>query len=220
MPKLTNIQNSKIIKSIWLFYAVGLLGFGFSFSRDLFTTLIPVNFAFAFLVLLITDNSDLKKFIPYAIVAFSVMFIIEAISVRTGVIFGVFSFGKSLGPKIFDTPLMIGWNWLMILYCATILARSYTRNRYFVSFLVAVIMVVYDFVLERPAGYLDMWSWSGKFIPMQNFLAWFGISWLLSGSLQLLSPRIKNPVATTLIGVQILFFFLLSIIFYVENGLM
>ena len=194
-----------------------MLGMGIPYTREIFKALIPVNFLVAFLVLLITDRSDLRKLIPFSIIVFVLTFVIEAIGVESGKIFGDYTYGWSLGPKISETPLIIGWNWLMLLYCATIISGKFTDNRYFISFMTAVLMVVYDFFLERPAGYLDMWTWSGEFVPMQNFLAWFIISWILSGALQLLKPKMVNPVAPTMFGVHMLFFFLLNAIFYVEN---
>ena len=105
----------------------------------------------------------------------------------------------------------------MLLYLSTIVVSSLTKDRYFISFLTAVIMVVYDFLLERPAGYLDMWTWEQAYIPMQNYLAWFIISWIFSGALQLVKPRLENPVAGTMLGVQMLFFLLLNVIFYFEK---
>lgn len=217
MTKLRNLPPAEVKKFIWIFYAVGLFGLGIPWTREIFITLIPANFLVAFVVLLITDKSDLKVLIPFSIAVFIISFAIEAIGVNTGMIFGDYQYGKSLGLRIFETPAVIGWNWLMLIYCTTLVAGQFTRNRYFISFLVAVLMVVYDFILERPAGYLDMWNWDRGLIPMQNFLAWFGISWIFAGVFQLLRPKLVNPVAATLFGVQLLFFFLLNIIFYFEK---
>lgn len=217
MTRLRNLPPAEVKKFIWIFYAVGLIGMGIPFTRDLFMAIIPVNFLMAFIVLFITDKSDLKKIIPYAVAVFVLTFVVEAVGVNSGKIFGAYTYGQSLGPTLFDTPIVIGWNWLMLLYCATIISSKFTRNSYFISFLVAVLMVVYDFFLERPAGYLDMWNWDNGYVPMQNFLAWFGISWVLAGILQWIKPKLHNPVADTLFGVQLLFFFLLNVIFYFEH---
>jgi len=218
MAKLGNTKTSTIKKSIWIFFGLGLIGIAIPWSREFFITLLPVSYLFSLMVLLIMDRSDLKKVIPFFVIVFCAIFFVEVVGVKTGKIFGEFAFGASMGPKILETPLLIGANWLILLYCATIIASGYTKNRYFVSFLVAVLMVVFNFILEKPAGYLDMWEWTGKYIPMQNFLAWFGISWVLGGSLQLLKPKMENSVAASLFGAQMLLFFLLNIVFYIENG--
>lgn len=219
MTRLRNLPPSEIRKFIWIFYAVGILGIGIPFTREFFKALIPVNFMIAFGILLITDKSDMRKLIPYSILVFVGTFVVEAVGVNTGHIFGDYVYGKSLGPKLFNTPIVIGWNWLMLLYCGTIIVSGLTKNRYFISFLTAALMVVYDFILERPAGYMDMWVWDNGFIPIQNFLAWFGISWILAGVMQLFRIRLSNPVAPTLFGVQMLFFVFLNVVFYFENML-
>lgn len=219
MAKLGNTKTSTIKRFIWIFFGLGLIGIAIPWSREFFIALLPVSYLFSLLVLLIMDKSDLKKVIPFFVIVFCAVFFIEAVGVKTGKIFGEFAYGSSMGPKIFETPLLIGVNWLILLYCATIIASGYTKNRYFISFIVAVLMVVFDFILEGPAGYLDMWEWTGRYIPMRNFLAWFGISWALGGSLQLLKPKMKNKVAGTLFGAQMLLFFLLNIIFYFQNSL-
>ena len=218
MAKLGNTHITTIKKAIWIFYATGLLGIGIPWSREFFITLLPLSYLFSLMVLLIMDKSDLKKLIPFFVIVFCAIFFIEVLGVKTGKLFGEFEFGDSLGPKLWETPIIIGVNWLILLYCATIIASGYTKNRYFISFLVAVLMVVFDFILERPAGYLDMWEWTRKFIPMQNFLVWFGISWILAGALQLLKPKMENKIAATLFGIQMLLFFLLNIVFYFENS--
>lgn len=217
MTRLRNLPPAEVKKFIWIFYAIGLLGMGIPFSREIFQALIPVNLLVAFLVLLITDRSDLKKIIPYSVIVFGIAYAIEAIGVNSGKIFGDYTYGWALGPRLFDTPLVIGWNWLMLLYISTISVSTFTKDRYVISFLVAVLMVAYDFLLERPAGYLEMWTWSGDVIPLQNYLAWFIISWIFSGALQLMKPRLVNPVASTMLGVQMLFFLLLNVIFYFEK---
>jgi len=219
MAKLRDTKISSSKRAIWLFFLIGLIGIAIPWSREFFMALLPLSYLFSLMILLIMDRSELKKVIPFFVVAFCVIFLVEAFAISSGKIFGEFAFGKSLGPKLLETPLLIGVNWLILLYCATIIASGFTKNRYFISFLVAVLMVIFDFILERPAGYLDMWEWSGKFIPMQNFLAWFGISWVMGGALQLLKPKMENKVAGTLFGAQMLLFFLLNIIFYFENGL-
>lgn len=217
MTRLRNLPPAEVKKFIWIFYAVGLIGMGIPFTRSFFQALIPVNLLVAFIVLFITDQSEMKKLIPYSIAVFVITFAVEAIGVNTGHIFGSYTYGWALGPRLFETPVVIGWNWLMLLYCTTLIAGTLTRNRYFISFLSAVLMVVYDFFLERPAGFLDMWTWEQDVVPMQNYLSWFILSWILSGALQIMRIRLVNPVASTMFGVQVLFFFLLNVIFYFER---
>ena len=76
-------------------------------------------------------------------------------------------------------------------------------------------MVVYDIVLEPAAIALDMWSWGGP-VPMQNYIAWFFISFFLilfaerTGMVQK-----ENKVAGPLFFIQMSFFIGLNIWLYV-----
>ena len=104
MTSLRNLPPAEVKKFIWIFYAVGLLGMGIPFTRPVFQALIPVNLLVAFLVLLITDKSDIRRIVPYAVVVFVLTFLIEAVGVNTGKIFGDYTYGWALGPEFF-TPL-------------------------------------------------------------------------------------------------------------------
>ena len=218
MTRLRNISTDQIKKFIWIFYAIGIIGFGIPWTRTFFTYLVPVNLLISFVVLLITDKSDQKLLIPFAVLVFVFAFAIEAVGTNTGYIFGDFTFGKSLGPKVFGTPIIIGFNWLMLVYCTSIIVSDYTKNRYFISFLATVLIVVFDMVLEGPAGIMDMWNWDWAHVPMRNFLTWFIIAWVLNGALQLRKIKLVNPVAGTLFSAQFVCFLFLNLIFFIEQA--
>ncbi len=219
MTRLKNISTEQIKKFIWIFYSVGIIGLGLPWTRVFFTYLIPLNFLVAFVVIIIADRSDQKVLLPFAVVLFMLGFLVEVIGVNTGLIFGDFFFGKTLGPKIFGTPILIGWNWLMLVYCTTIIVSQVTSHRYFVSFLATVLMVVFDMVLENPAGIMGMWNWDWAHVPMQNYLAWFIISWIFNGALQLRRIKLVNPVAGTLFAAQFVLFLFLNLVFFLEQTL-
>ena len=220
MARLRNLSDQSLSRFIWIFYAIGLLGLGVPWTRDLFISMFPLSFLVAFIVLFITDRSEQRILIPLGIIIFLFGFLISAVSVNTGVIFGDLEFGKALGPKISGTPYIIGWHWLMIVYCSIITVRKYTKDRYFISFLAAVLMVVFDMVLEGAAGNLDMWIWTSGNVPIQNFLVWFGFSWFLTGVVQIVKVDLKNSIAPTLFAVHFFFFFLLNLLFYIEKAIL
>ena len=218
MTHLKNISRDQIKKFIWIFYSLGIVGLGIPWTRAFFIYLVPINYLVSFVVLLVTDRSDQKSRIPFAVIVFVFGFIVEAVGVNTGLIFGDFSFGKSLGVKVFGTPVIIGFNWLMLVYCASIIVSQFTDNKYFISFLATILIVVYDMVLEGPAGVMGMWSWDWENIPMMNFLSWFIIAWMLNGALQLAKIKLENPVAGTLFSAQFVCFLFLNLIFFVEQA--
>lgn len=218
MTRLRNLSTDQIKKFIWIFYALGIVGLGIPWTRTFFIYLVPINYLVSFVVLLITDKSDQKQLIPVAVGIFVFGFIVEAVGVNTGLIFGDFAFGRALGPKIFGTPVIIGFNWLMLVYCSIVIVTQFTDNRYFISFLASILIVVYDMVLEGPAGMMDMWSWDWANIPLENFLSWFVIAWIINGVIQLRKVELVNPIAGTLFSAQFVCFLLLNLIFFLEQA--
>ena len=219
MTRLRNMSELQVKRFLWVFYAIGLLGLGLPFSRTVFIYLMPLNILISFVVLLISDRSDQKGLLPLAVLIFAFGYIAGVIGANTGFPFGELSFGKSLGPKLFGAPMLLGWKWLMLAYCSTVIVSKITENRYFISFLATILMVVFDMVLEGPAAMLDLWSWARVNVPMQNFLSWFFISWIINGAIQLKKFKLENPVAGSLYAAQFTFFLILNVIFFIEQGI-
>ena len=105
-------------KEIHLFFLItffqicGLIGVLF-IDRDLTLSLTPQN-------LLVTTFSiffiyeDKIKMLRFFIFAFSIGFLVEVIGVNYGIIFGNYAYGKVLGFKVLNVPLMIGVNWFFL----------------------------------------------------------------------------------------------------------
>ena len=85
--------------------------------------------------------------------------IIEIIGVNTGVLFGTYAYGPAFGPRILHTPVLIGLNWLILIYCSAAIVNHHFKQR--ISRLLAgsLLMVAYDLILEYVAPIMDMWSW-------------------------------------------------------------
>lgn len=110
-------------------------------------------------------------------------YIIEAIGVKTGFIFGHYVYGSNFGIQLFNTPLLIGVNWLYLVCASAAVARQITPDPNRQLLWAALLMVGYDFLLEQAAPKMGLWSWQDSQPPLQNFLAWFllalGYQWLL-----------------------------------------
>ncbi len=107
---------------------------------------------------------------------------IEAIGVNSGEIFGAYDYGNALGLKILDTPPIIGINWAILVLGTgywLILSSLKIKNTILFSFLGAIIMTILDILIEPVAIKLDFWHWKTQTPPLQNYLAWFLISFLL-----------------------------------------
>jgi bisanhydrobacterioruberin hydratase len=126
-------------------------------------------------------------------------------------LFGEYYYGEVLGLKLFDTPLLIDLNWLMLAYGATSIARSVRFMKKWVAFFAPLFMVAYDFVMEPVAMKTGMWSWAFNSIPWQNYMMWFIVSIIVVSLFELFSVETSKPVAARIFGLQFTFFAILNL---------
>ncbi|MDY0254160.1 MAG: carotenoid biosynthesis protein [Tenuifilaceae bacterium] len=142
---------------------------------------------------------------------------VEAIGTNTGVIFGGYAYGPSLGPKVWATPIAMVVNWMISVYLITMVLRSKIINLWRLGFAGALLMVIYDILLEPVAIRLDMWSWETVTPPLQNYIAWFIISFPLVMLLGRYTKNSSNPLNTIVLVCQLLFFALLNLMIAFGN---
>ena len=208
---LERIRNFNLAPWLVIFYSVGVAGMIIPQTRELFKFLVPLNLLMNVMLLLIYHGKLDVRFAWKALVIYSAGFIVEIAGVNTGLIFGSYSYGPTLGPQLFYTPLIIGVNWLMLVYASLVITSRFFEKRYFRVILAAVLMVVYDFALEPSAIDLDMWDWGGA-VPMQNYLAWLVISLVLVWFADRTGMvNRQNKIAAPLFFVQLGFFILLDL---------
>lgn len=128
------------------------------------------------LVLIFTGVLRSKQFAFWFVITYIFTLILEIIGVKTGMIFGEYSYGDVLGFKLFGVPLIIGFNWLFVIAGAYSVSCFISRNKYIIIFSAAILSVVFDILLEPIAVKLGYWEWHGGIIPFQNYAAWFIIS--------------------------------------------
>jgi putative membrane protein len=209
---LNTIRSRNLVWVIVIYYAVGLAGLIIPFTRELFRDLTPVSLLLSIFLLYLYHDRFSTKFWLISLLVLVLGFFAEVAGVGTGLLFGDYRYGDTLGPKLFHTPLMIGVNWLMLVYCSLYIAGKFIDTPYFRAIVAAAMMVVFDFALEPSAMYMGMWSWAGGAVPLQNYLAWFILAFLLAwlaGHLQL--PARENKLALPLFFVQLVFFVLLDL---------
>jgi putative membrane protein len=213
---IDKIRNFNLAPWLVIFYSVGVAGMIIPQTRELFKALVPLNLLLNVMLLLIYHGRLDLRFAWKALVIYSAGFIVEIAGVNTGLIFGSYEYGPTLGPKLFHTPLIIGVNWLMLVYASLVITSRFFEQRYFRVLVAAVLMVVYDFALEPAAIDLDMWDWGGP-VPMQNYIAWLVISLILVWFADRTGfVNRKNKIAAPLFFVQLGFFILLDIWMYAK----
>lgn len=223
-------SKPRILKSteilLWV-YGVGLAGMLLPFSRELFMMITPLNLLFAALFLF-WGRWPARQVIFTGLFVAVASFFIEAVGTNTGKIFGVYSYGRTLGPALLNTPLIIGLNWFLLIYCTNVisrllwerlsigseLSRKGLPESMFVIVTGSLLMVVYDLFLEPAAMRLDMWSWECGVIPFRNYLGWFFFSVLFHTVISLWGEEEPNRRAVPLFAVQVGFFAVIDIFYW------
>jgi len=206
-----------LIGILILYYLVGIVLFQIEAIRSLFQLLTPWSLILSFSAILVFQKEWSAKLGIAFVVTFVASFIIELIGVNTGVLFGNYSYGSSLGLKIVHTPILIGLNWLILVYCSAAIVNHHFTNRFTRVILGALLMVAYDLILEYVAPIMDMWSWDTPYPGIQNFLMWFFLSAALHLLFQLLRLRIDNKPARCLFIIQIGFFCLIALSTFLKS---
>jgi bisanhydrobacterioruberin hydratase len=139
-------------------------------------------------------------------------FIVEAVGVNTGLIFGSYEYGDVLGFKVFDTPLSISVNWVLVSYCAAACVSFWGKSwsLWVKTSVASLLMVGHDVLIEPIAIKTNMWTWATQSVPIQNYFGWFLVSLPIQALFHWLFPRLENKVAVGVFILQCLFFSILN----------
>lgn len=205
IEKLKQHPNS-IKLFLVLFYAIGVTAIYIPFTAKLFISLTPLALLLSFtLLLLFHKNFDLKTIGTFTLI-FVAGYLVEVFGVNTGLLFGNYKYGETLSIKLLETPVIMGLNWILMIYLTASLIEKYQIPILLKIFVSSTIMVAYDLVLEQVAPKMDMWSWQNSSVPLQNYIAWFGIAVIFHGLLKISKIETKNKLSVTILICQILFF--------------
>ena len=145
-----------------------------------------------------------RRFISWVGITYIITFVLEAIGTATGVIFGPYTYGGVLGIMVFSVPVVIGFNWVLVVLGAV---RMVQRLPGWIAVPVAaLITTAFDFLLEPVAIHLGYWTWHWDGIPIRNYIAWFLTSLLAALAFRLLRIRIHSRLPAFYLVIQTLFF--------------
>lgn len=213
---IENVRKYPVIMVvvISLYYLTGIIGLSLESTRALFIALVPYTLLFSLYFLWLFQEVKNMRFYLAGLVIFIAGFAAEVIGVSTGVIFGEYSYGKTLGVKLLETPVIIGVNWLLLILSCWALTGLVLRRSWLRILAGSVLMVIYDIFLEPAAIRFDMWNWQGDIVPVQNYTGWFFTSALFFVILDISKTEMKNKIAPALFIIQVLFFIILNVLFY------
>lgn len=212
-PYLFSRSENIAIGILSILYLVGTIGFFFDIHPD-FVKLTPINLLISLIIVLAFHPSWNWRLILFLLICPIVGFLVEMKGVETGLIFGTYQYGETLGFKYNNTPLSIGINWLLLSYCSAVLVSHFTSessNIILKALYASTVMVGLDVLIEPVAIKTDMWSWPpDNEIPIQNYIGWFLTALPLHLLFFLLNKSVKNKVAVSLLLLQFLFFWFLG----------
>lgn len=201
-------KRSKIaVIVIVLFHLVGLIGLSMPSSQHFFLDIVPCHILLMLAVILLSQNQADGKILLFFLLVFILGFAAEWLGVHKNLLFGQYSYGETLGLKLWGIPLIIGINWFLLIYSAAVaLQRSRVKSQAIRVISGAVLLVLLDWVIEPVATHLDYWHWANDVVPLKNYLCWFLISALLLFIFEKFNFRKQGIAAPVLLLTQFVFF--------------
>lgn len=206
--RISRLTIAKII--VVALHVVGIIGLSLPEYRWLFLLLTPYQLLSTMILILVFHRGWNDAFPIFAAAAFWIGFGSELIGIHTGYLYGDYVYGASLGPKLWNVPLVIGVNWFVLVYLTGAVFHKSIPNDYYAAFLGAVSMTALDYVMEPVAVALDFWSWKFDIIPGENYLGWMGVSFLIHLIYRKIKFEKENQLAAFLLVALIVFFGILN----------
>ncbi|WP_256009263.1 carotenoid biosynthesis protein [Desertivirga xinjiangensis] len=196
-----------------LFHIIGLAGFAIPSLSKLWRDLVPFHLLIMFVILLVSQTGKNSDFWKFMVLTYIFGYGIELLGVHTGYIFGSYQYETTLGFKLAEVPLLIGVNWILILFTVGCFVNTLPLKKPLVrAGLAALLVVILDLLIEPVAVLHDYWSWSGEVIPIQNYVAWLVFSFLMLLLFNKLDFNKRNSVASVLFIAQFFFFLVLNLV--------
>ncbi len=191
-----------------IFHVVGLILFATdpNASRLSYVTLLISGAA-----LIIDEGINLRKTAVLASI-FILGYSAELIGIKTGLLFGEYSYDTALGFKLLDVPLIIGLNWVIIVAASSSIVKYFIKKPLILqALLAAALCTLLDFIIEPVAISYNFWTWTDGTIPFYNYLCWFGFSFLFS-AMYLYRNKGINKTGIIIYIIWTIFFIILNLL--------
>ena len=196
-----------IISSFSFFGIIGII----SDYRDWFIEKTAFNLFLSFLILILYQRNYDWKLLAAFIFCYIIGFVAEYLGVNFGLIFGEYIYPDTLGAQIAGVPIIIGINWFLITFCIAAVILPMRSNGFIKIVIATTITVLIDVLIEPVAMKLTFWNWEGGIVPLQNYLGWALVSFLIFSFYSIVKLSVKNSMAVVLLIWQVLFFAALNI---------
>jgi len=199
------------IFSLWLINISGFFGIT-SDQSEFFLSTTPYVLSLTLLLLLLNhDLSDNKSKIGLTLIFFLGL-IVEILGVNYGLFFGEYSYGANFGPKIYEVPYLIGFNWVLLIIATGSLSDKLIKGKEIYKILFASsLMVLIDLLIEKSAPKLDYWEFVISPVPFSNYLWWFIFSLCFQYIFFKTVKSKEHNLSSNILLIQFLFFGMLAV---------
>jgi putative membrane protein len=199
----------KTYKTYFLYFLILVYvsgSIGFVVNPPFFSPFTPYTLLLTCFVFLIhTPLLDKKFILAFFSIAF-LGFIIEVIGVKTGFVFGKYTYGNGLGHKLLDVPLIISINWAILICAGIRIVSSIFVDKITVLILSALLVTGIDLLIEQVAPKLDFWQFEGGLPSIHNYLGWIGVAFFTSYFFYPCLIKGNRAVSLIILILQIIFF--------------
>ena len=120
-------------------------------------------------------NKDVFLFASIFVIGYTA----EFLGVNYQFLFGDYSYGRSLGVKLFEVSLIIGCNWLLLALISQALIKRIFSNGWLIIIFSSLLMVFIDIYIEPVAPLLDFWEFKENIVPFSNYRDWFMVALII-----------------------------------------
>lgn len=196
---------------LWLINISGFFGI-LSDQNEFFLSTTPYVLSLTLLLLILNHDLSNKKSKIGLMLIFLFGLIVEILGVNYGLFFGEYNYGANLGPKIYEVPYVIGFNWVLLIITTGSISDKLIKGKEIYKILFAsFLMVLIDLLIEKSAPKLDFWEFVISPVPFSNYLWWFIFS---IGFQYIFFKTVKTKeynLSSNILVIQFLFFGMLAV---------
>ncbi len=196
---------------IWLVHISGLLGLLF-YDFIFFASFTPINLFLTSLLLMVNQIELHKRELFCIVLIFWTGIFVEFLGVNYGLLFGEYSYGRNLGPKLFGVPFLIGMNWVILTAISGSISNYICKGRKIPSIILgSLLMLFIDFFIEPVAPTLDFWEFKDLIVPLSNYIGWLITGLITQSFYQLLFKHKELNFSVNLYLAIFVFFLFLGL---------
>lgn len=212
MERKIDLNDNAAAAIIYIIFGVGITGHILAVTYPIMLTMTPYVLLLLglFLIYRIADDGK-EKLLYWMTGVFLFTSLMEIIGVKTGYIFGEYEYGNILALKVFEVPLIIGFNWTFVILGAISLSQRITQSKLLIVFLTGIMAVIFDIILEPAAIELGYWRWIENSIPLLNYVSWFLIAVTAAAAFVSLAAVKLSLLPGKYFMVQFVFFLLIIV---------